>query len=193
MSRLEAIAKEDGLEVTDAWVKHRTVLLEVRATGWKRRLKVEVSSLPRTAKAPTVVRNVVTPVFPASVNVLTYPLPVLLAGKMLAVLERPYRTPRDLYGLFWLLSRGVEEDAAYLRASAQKPETKRLAVDRHRLYEVLLETVDAYADRQIATELGVLLPRSQRRRAGAELKERTKELLRLRMAGMDERRPPRSA
>jgi hypothetical protein len=127
------------------------------------------------------------PVFPASVNVLTYPLPLLLAGKMLAVLERPYRTPRDLYDLFWLLSRGVEEDSAYLRTAATPTQSRTLTRDRTALYRALLARVEEYADTQIASELGALLPRTQRRWASAELKERTHELLKLRLAGMEGR------
>ncbi|TSC58807.1 MAG: hypothetical protein Greene041619_353 [Candidatus Peregrinibacteria bacterium Greene0416_19] len=185
LSKLRGIADALALEVTDAWIKRRTVLLEARAPGWKRRLKIEISLLPRAAKLATIVRNVVTPVYGASVNVLTYPLPLLLAGKMLAILERPYRTPRDLYDLFWLLSRDVEEDAAYLRDAATNPVAKKLASDRPALYRALLEQVDAYADRQIATELGALLPRRQRRWASSDLKDRTRELLELRLKTME--------
>lgn len=126
-----------------------------------------------------------TPVFPTSVNVLTYSLPVLLAGKMLAILERPYRTPRDLYDLFWLLSRGVAEDAAYLRAVARTPKTRQTTKNRQALYRALIESIDAYADAQITTELGAMLPRAQRRWASIALKERTRELLLLQLQAME--------
>jgi predicted nucleotidyltransferase component of viral defense system len=187
LKRLRAAAVGQRWEVTDAWVKRRTVLLEVRAPGWRRRLKVEVSLLAQRGRVPTAVRNVVTPVFPTSVTVLTYPLPVLLSGKMLAVLERRYRTPRDLYDLFWLLSRGVEEDAAYLHRAATAAATKALTRSRPALYRALLARVDGYADDQIRTELGALLPRAQRRWAGVELKERTRELFQLRLRAMESR------
>ena len=183
---LESVARSQELEVTDAWVKHRTILLEVRVKGWRRKLKVEVSSLLRSSRVPTVVRNIVTSVFPASVNILTYPLSVLLAGKMLAVLERPSRTPRDLYDLFWLLSRSIDEDATYLKLAAMTKATRKLVTDRPLLYRALLECIDQYSDVQIRSELGALLPRSQRRWASAELKERTKELLMLQLAQMSE-------
>src|SRR5262249_26628543 len=133
---------------------------------------------------PRAVRNVVSPVFPASVNVLTYSLSVLLSGKILAILERPYRTPRDLYDLFWLLSRGVEEDGRYLRAAATKPAVKNRAADRPALYDALLRSVEEYGDAQIRTELGALLPRSQRRWASTALKDRVRELLQLRLAAL---------
>lgn len=177
--RLKRIAADTQWEITDAWVKRRTILLEAREPGWKRKLKIEVSSLPRPTVIPTVVRNIVTPVFPASVNILTYPLSVMLSGKMLAVLERMTPTPRDLYDLFWLLSRDVTEDRAYFAAAAKEVSTERGA-----LYRSLLARVDDYSDRQIATELGALLPREQRRWASSALKERTKELLQLRLASM---------
>ncbi|MBI3619265.1 nucleotidyl transferase AbiEii/AbiGii toxin family protein [Candidatus Peregrinibacteria bacterium] len=185
LKRLQSIAQRLELESTDAWIKRRTILLEDRAPGWKRKLKIEISILPRT-RMSTIVQNLVTPVFPTSVNVLTYPLSVLLSGKMLAILEGPYRTPRDLYDLFWLLSRSVEEDASYLRTAATAPATAKRVAKRTTLYEMLIERVDEYADRQIATELGALLPRGQRRWASAELKTRTRELLQLRLAGMGE-------
>lgn len=186
LDRLTRIAKEQNLEITDSWIKRRTILLEVRSKGWKRKLKIEVSLLPRSAHVQTVVRNIVTSVFPTSVNVLTYPLPVMLAGKMLAVLERPYRTPRDLYDLFWLLSRGVEEDMLYMQEAATIAATKALVQQRPELHRALLAKVTTFSDAQIATELGALLPRSQRRWATAALKERTCELLMLRLAGMED-------
>lgn len=184
LDRLTRIAQEQMLDITDSWIKRRTILLEMRSGGWKRKLKIEVSFLKRSAHVPTVVRNIVTPVFPTSVNVLTYPLPVMLAGKMLAVLERPYRTPRDLYDLFWLLSREVQEDALYLQEAATTGASTTLVRQRSVLYRALLEKVEEFPDVQIATELGALLPKTQRRWATAALKDRTRELLTLRLAGM---------
>lgn len=185
LDRLTQLAKAQNLEIKDSsWIKRRTALLEVRAKGWKRKLKIEVSLLPRSMHVPTVVRNIVTPVFPSSVNVLTYPLPVMLAGKMLAVLERPYRTPRDLYDLFWLLSRGVEEDALYIKGAATTAASKALVQKRSVLYQALLAKIATFSDAQIATELGALLPKTQRRWATVALKDRTRELLSLRLAGM---------
>lgn len=184
LDRLTRIAQEQNLEITDSWIKRRTVLLETRSKGWKRKLKIEVSLLKRSARVPTIVRNVVTPVFPASVNVLTYPLPVMLAGKILAVLERPYRTPRDLYDLFWLLSRGVQEDALYLKEAATTEASKALVRKKPVLYRGLLKKVAEFPDAQIATELGALLPKTQRQWATAALKDRTRELLTLRIAGI---------
>lgn len=186
LDRLTRIAEKQNLEITDAWIKRRTALLEVRSRGWKRKLKIEVSLLPRSVHVATVVRNIVTPVFPASVNVLTYPLPVMLAGKMLAVLERPYRTPRDLYDLFWLLSRAVEEDAPYLKEAATTAATRALALDRPALYRAILAKIETFSNAQIATELGALLPKTQRRWATVALKDRTRELLTLRMAEMED-------
>ena len=124
----------------------------------------------------TVVKNIVTPVFPASVNILTYPLPVLLSGKMLAVLERTHPTPRDLYDLFWLLSRNVTEDMTYLNVMSQHRITNSRA-----LYEALLANIEKYTDRQIMTELGALLPAKQRKWACSSLKARTRALLEQRL------------
>lgn len=183
LDRLTRIAEEQNLEITDSWIKRRTILLEARAKNWKRKLKIEVSLLPRSAHVATIVRNIVTPVFPSSVNVLTYPLPVMLAGKILAVLERPYRTPRDLYDLFWLLSRAVEEDTSYLKEAATTAAAKALARDRPALYRAILAKIETFSDAQIATELGALLPKTQRRWATVALKDRTRELLSLRLAG----------
>jgi len=180
LARLRTLATKQTLEITDSHLKRGTVLLEVREQGWKRQLKIEISILPRPRGARTVVKNIITSVYPASVNVLTYSLPVLLAGKMLAVLERAAPTPRDLYDLFWLLSRNVEEDEACLRAAKLKVNIP----NRTTLYRDLLSRVAAYTDRQIATELGALLPQKQRAWARASLKERTRELLELRLAAV---------
>ncbi len=151
-----------------------------------------MSCLPRTKAVTTLVRNVVTPVFPASVNVLTYPLSILLSGKMLAILERPYRAARDLYDLFWLLSRGVQEDAAYLRIGATSERTRGIVRSRRELNAALQEAIEDYADALIRTELGAMLPRKQRRWASEALMERTQELLRLRLAS-DEGTPSEEA
>lgn len=177
LERLQSLAERQNLETTDAHVKKSTILLEVREKGWKRQLKIEVSILPRPEDIRTVVKNIVTPVYPTSVNVLTYHLPVLLSGKMLAMLERPSPTPRDLYDLFWLLSRNVTEDETYLAIASQK-----LFSDRRALYQALLSSIEKYTDRQIATELGALLPSKQRVWVREHLKERTRELLELRLA-----------
>lgn len=180
LRRLRFLAEKQKLEVTDAHCKRNTVLLEAREKGWKRQLKIKVSILPRPGNITTAVKNIVTPVFPSSVNVLTYPLPILLSGKMLAVLERSVPTPRDLYDLFWLLSRNVSEDEAYLSlASRQHFEDRRV------LYQSLLSRIEKYTDRQIATELGAFLPRTQRTWVRSHLKERTRELLELRLASME--------
>jgi predicted nucleotidyltransferase component of viral defense system len=151
LQRLETVARRGQLEITDAWVKRRTILLEVRARGWKRRLKIEVSSLDRPAGNPTLVRNIVSPVFPASANVLTYPLSILLSGKM--------------------------------RAAARTVRTRALVRDRRILYARLKQSVSAYPEAQIRSELGALLPRAQRMWASGQLKERTQELLELRLGG----------
>src|SRR5439155_25969382 len=119
-----------------------------------------------------------------AVDVLTYRLPVRLAGKMLAVLERPYRPPRDLYDRFWLLSRGVEEDARYLRTAATMARTRKLVRERAALYGALADATGEYAEAHIRTELGALLPQGQRRWASSALPERTRELLRLRLASL---------
>jgi predicted nucleotidyltransferase component of viral defense system len=180
LERLQTIAQAQELDITDAHRKRNTILLEVRERGWKRKLKIEVSILPRGGVIPTIVRNIVTPVYPASVNVLTYPLPVLLSGKMLAVLERATPTPRDLYDLFWLLSRNVEEDGTYLRAASRGKKYD----DRKLLYRALLSATDQYSDRRTATELGAMLPKEQRAWVRSSLKARTTELLTLRLAAM---------
>jgi predicted nucleotidyltransferase component of viral defense system len=172
--RLQAIVQQEGLEVVDEKIKRATILLSVRAPGWKRRLKIEVSHLAQLDDIPTVVRNIVSPVFPSSVNVLTYPLPVLLSGKMLAVLQRPDPTPRDLYDLFWLLSLRVEEDSTYMAAVSDTQWS-----DRRELYSALIDRIDQYKDHQIATELCALLPQKRRAWVRESLKERVKELLRL--------------
>jgi len=179
LERLRLLAMKQTLEITDAHVKRATVLLEAREHGWKRQLKIEISILPRPGGIHTVVKNIVTPLHPTSVNVLTYPLPVLLSGKILAMLERPHPTPRDLYDLFWLLSRKVEEDELYLRAAARQK-----YADRKTLYGALLSRLETYADKQIATELGALLPLKQRAWARSSLKERTRELLELRLSSL---------
>lgn len=179
LTRLRSLAEKQELEVTDAHCKRNTVLLEVREHGWKRQIKIEVSIVARPRNVQTVVKNIVTPVYPASVNVLTYPLPVLLSGKMLAVLERSPPTPRDLYDLFWLLSRNIIENVPYLATAS-----KWLFNGRISLYQDLLRNIEKYEDRQIATELGALLPPKQRAWVRAHLKERTRELLELRLASM---------
>jgi uncharacterized protein YecT (DUF1311 family) len=106
---------------------------------------------------------------------------ILLSGKMLAVLRRPDKTPRDLYDLFWLLSRGVEENQKYCRLL----DGEEFADQKH-LYQSLLESVEAYAEERIATELCAMLTRSQRAWVREHLKERTKELIALRLSALSQ-------
>ena len=174
---LMKIVDKQGLEVVDSKVKRSTILIAVREPGWKRRLKIEVSHLPYPKGIPTVVKNVVTPVYSSSVNVLTYPLPVLFSGKILAVIGRKNPTPRDLYDLFWFLSHRVEENTEYLCAFSD--DSYR---DKKKLYEKLISCVDKYPDKQIVNELCTLLPRRRREWVRGELKERTKELLELKLS-----------
>ena len=48
--------------------------------------------------------------------VLQYDLPTLLAGKILAILFRPYDRGRDYYDLIWFLGRHIKANMAYLKS-----------------------------------------------------------------------------
>jgi predicted nucleotidyltransferase component of viral defense system len=178
LDRLRSIARDQDLEETDTKIKRNTIFLCTREKRGQRNLIIEVSLLECSSEG-MVVKNVVTPVYPASVNILTYPMSILLSGKMLAVLERKDRTPRDLYDLFWLLSRDVQEDASYLEMSAAGDST-----DRRLLYGALRDRVEDYADDRIASELCAMLPRGQRTWVRGNLKERVRELLTLRISAL---------
>jgi predicted nucleotidyltransferase component of viral defense system len=174
LEKLQACAHALSLEVTDAWVKRQTVLLEVRHPEWKRRLKVEVSLLPKT-HGKIALQSILSPLYPSTILVRTYPLPQLLAGKMVAILTRKHPAPRDLYDLFWLLSRRTEEDEEYFLSVYGEE------ITREQRYEKLITAVGQYSDVQIASELGAMLKPEIRDWVRSHLKERTEELLRLRL------------
>ncbi|MBI2339282.1 MAG: nucleotidyl transferase AbiEii/AbiGii toxin family protein [Deltaproteobacteria bacterium] len=51
--------------------------------------------------------------------ILKHTLPTLFAGKVLAILHRPYARGRDYYDLIWYLSRKTELNLAYLNRSGK--------------------------------------------------------------------------
>jgi predicted nucleotidyltransferase component of viral defense system len=170
--RIRSIASSLDLEEKDAALKRNTILINTRERSGQRSLKIEVA-LKNVMVEGAVMKNIVTPLYASSVNVLTYPLPILFSGKILAVLYRKDKTPRDLYDLFWFLSHKVKEDDAHLRVLGE--EKTGVA-----LYTSLLKTIDSYDDKRIASELCAMLPRGQRIWVRDNLKERVVEFFRLR-------------
>ena len=78
-------------------------------------VKVEVDTKPVLIRPPereTFFVNRYGELFP----ILKHTLPTLFAGKILAILSRPYARGRDYYDLIWYLSRKVSINLRYLQA-----------------------------------------------------------------------------
>lgn len=60
--------------------------------------------------------------------ILKHTLPTLFAGKVLALLYRPYARGRDYYDLIWYLSQRIELNIDYLNRGARKKFEKRADV-----------------------------------------------------------------
>lgn len=58
--------------------------------------------------------------------ILKHTLPTLFAGKVLAILNRPYDRGRDYYDLIWYLSRKTELNLDYLNRAMKKKEFQNL-------------------------------------------------------------------
>lgn len=85
--------------------------------------------------------------------ILKHTLPTLYAGKILAILHRPYSRGRDYYDLIWYLSRKTELNLNYLNRGLKKGHFKSVA----EVYEALREKIKNVRPEIILKDIGPFL------------------------------------
>jgi predicted nucleotidyltransferase component of viral defense system len=83
--------------------------------------------------------------FPTDYSILCHDLPTLFAGKIHAILCRPYDKGRDWYDFNWYLTQRVEANYEYLGAALRQAgpwKGKKLAIDKAWLIEALSQKIN---------------------------------------------------
>jgi predicted nucleotidyltransferase component of viral defense system len=129
MGFVPEITWNDNRVVHTGWIKFSHLLKEAglgALPSQKLSIKLEIDSKPPSgAKTETKVVNL-----HRLMSLRHHSLPCLMAGKVRAVLTRPFHKGRDWYDLMWYLSRRppVQPDLAFLQASlSQGPEGDSMA------------------------------------------------------------------
>lgn len=172
LKALESVARKLNYDITDQWIKRNTILFEISYKSGYKKIKIEISKLSVKTEFQTVIRNIVNQIFPYSMNINTYSLEVLMAGKIAAVLGRKRAAPRDIYDLFYFLSQNVEFDQEYLRSASSIHFLNKIDT-----YQKILKAIDKYPQLQIKNELNILLPKDKRDWVVKNIKIRLKELI----------------
>ncbi|MBM3712595.1 MAG: nucleotidyl transferase AbiEii/AbiGii toxin family protein [Actinobacteria bacterium] len=73
--------------------------------------------------------------------ILKHDLPTLFAGKILAILNRPYRRGRDFYDLIWYLSQKICINITYLNEGMKQSSIKAKFLDEEEIFERIDEIV----------------------------------------------------
>jgi len=140
MEGLNGLARRLGWEITDAAVKRRTVLFEMRFAGPQRNfhLKVEVST--RKPLVPTAVMSL------RGVPVTTLAPARLMTEKLIAFADR--RAGRDVFDAWFILSNGfgLEDELVTTRFGGYRE-----------LYETVLAALDQAEPRKVLRDTGKLL------------------------------------
>lgn len=121
LADVEVTSKNVGAAVASAWVKFPSLLKELGASAMptqKLGIKLEFDVIPPAGA--TFERHVVSS--PRLMALTTHDLSSLMAGKLHAILARPYTKGRDWYDLVWYLGRRTQPNIPMLDAAlAQIP------------------------------------------------------------------------
>lgn len=147
LRNIEADAKiSQDKTVQKAFIKVTNVLETLglsMAKSQKLHIKIEVDTNPvdiRYGQRESFFVTRYNEVFP----ILKHDLATLFAGKVLAILCRPYRRGRDFYDLIWYLNRKAEMNLAYLNEGLNKTKSS----DKFSSEDAVLEKIE-----EIITEL----------------------------------------
>jgi hypothetical protein len=116
------ITSSDSLgAVTSVWIKFPGLLHEMGASpmaAQKLSIKLEIHQNPPSgAVTETKVHST-----PSLMAITAHDMPSLMAGKLHAILARPYTKGRDWYDLLWYCGKAVEPNTELLTAAlAQRP------------------------------------------------------------------------
>ena len=89
--------------------------------------------------------------------ILRHTLPTLFAGKILAILHRPYARGRDYYDLIWYLSRKTELNIDYLNRGIQKEKFSSVP----EVYKALSKKIQEVQPEVILKDIGRFLEDSR--------------------------------
>lgn len=116
LADVEVTSKNSEASVASVWVKFPSLLRELGASAMptqKLGIKLEFDANPPAGA--TFERHVVSS--PRLMALTTHDLPSLMAGKLHAIMARPYTKGRDWYDLAWYLGRRTEPNLALLDAA----------------------------------------------------------------------------
>jgi len=105
-----------------------------RVKGQRLHIKLEVDTNPvdiKFGKRESFFITKYNEIFP----ILKHDLPTLFAGKILAILNRPYRRGRDFYDLIWYLSQKVNINITYLNEGMKQCRLKEKFSDEEEIFE----------------------------------------------------------
>ena len=105
-----------------------------RVKGQRLHIKLEVDTSPvdiKFGKRESFFIAKYNEIFP----ILKHDLPTLFAGKILAILNRPYRRGRDFYDLIWYLSQKVNINITYLNEGMKQSSLKEKFSDEEEIFE----------------------------------------------------------
>lgn len=105
-----------------------------RVKGQRLHIKLEVDTNPvdiNFGKRESFFITKYNEIFP----VLKHDLPTLFAGKILAILNRPYKRGRDFYDLIWYLSQKININITYLNEGMKQSSIKEKFLDEEEIFE----------------------------------------------------------
>jgi len=111
-----------------------------RVKGQRLHIKLEVDTNPvdiKFGRRESFFSTKYNEIFP----ILKHDLPTLFEGKILAILNRPYRRGRDFYDLIWYLSQKVNINITYLNEGMKQSCLKKEFSDEEEIFERIDEIV----------------------------------------------------
>ncbi len=131
---------EEHYSIKDAQDKHHTILVEIAAAEYPRRLKIEINKDRQIANTKSSIAW--SPHSTQQIPVMTVPIEQMMDFKIEALLDR--MEIRDAYDIEFLLRRGI-----------------KLTEDQE-LLKRLLESVKSFGTQDFKVKLGSILPAEQR-------------------------------
>lgn len=127
-----------------------------RVKGQTIHIKIEVDTNPVDIKFGGIESFFISrynEIFP----ILKHGLATLFAGKLLAILQRPYRRGRDFYDLIWYLNRKTEVNLAFLNEGLRMAGCNEMLTNEEALFTKLDEIVAELKPDFILNDIGRFL------------------------------------
>lgn len=153
------ITYKDNKSVASAFIKFDELLYALNLSSHKDQklaIKFEVDQNPPAGFKTEF--SVINKAFLVGIN--HYDLPSLYAGKLHAVLCRPYAKGRDYYDLLWYIGRNVKPNYQLLENAYIQTEHTKLKIDEKKLRELLSEKFAATNFKKISADVEPFLQNS---------------------------------